>query len=67
MHFAALMGHLDIVKYLHNQGANIDVLNCYKESPLYLASSNGHQKIIEYLIENGAEVNKVTDSTFKSS
>ena len=46
-------GHIDIVKYLVEKGANIHV-NDYES----IASSNGHLEVVEFMTENGIGVNE---------
>ena len=46
-------GHLDIVKYLVERGANIRVDD---DSSLRYASYNGHLDVVKYLVESGADV-----------
>ena len=47
-------GHLEIIFFLLENGANIHIEN---DEPLRIAVKNEHTKIVEYLIENGANVN----------
>ena len=46
-------GHLDIVKYLIERGADIHTCDDYS---LRIASCCGHLKVVQYLIENGADI-----------
>jgi len=48
-------GHLDIAKYLIENGANINADN---GKPLILASENGHLEVVQYLIKSGAPYNE---------
>jgi ankyrin repeat protein len=57
LHIAARSGHLDIVKFLVESGADIDLRNSCGETALYTAIDNNHTKVAEYLIEKGADVN----------
>ena len=50
---AAYCGHLDIVKYLAEKGADFRNFNEYA---LRNASFMGHLPVIKYLIENGADI-----------
>jgi len=50
---AALHGHLSVVKYLHEQKADIHIGN---EDPLCNALLNSHTEIIEYLASNNANM-----------
>jgi ankyrin repeat protein len=58
---AVLKGHLDILKYLVEQGANINTtygtrLYTPKESALAAACRLGKREIIKYLVEQGADI-----------
>ena len=44
-------GHLDIVKYVVERGANI---NIREGSPLRSAAVEGHYEVVKYLVENGS-------------
>ena len=50
---AANGGHLDVVKYLVERGANIHLQS---EFPLTLALINGHAEVVKYLVSKGADV-----------
>ena len=49
---ASLEGYFDIVKYLVENGVNVE--NIY--NPLTKAAENGHLDIVKYLVENGADI-----------
>ena len=59
LHAASNEGHLQVVRYLVEQGANKDKINVNGESPLAMASFNGHLEIVKYLIEQGCSIEKV--------
>ena len=50
--FAAENGHINIVEYLKNNGADDDA----KNKALVSAAKNGHKDIVEYLKNNGANI-----------
>jgi ankyrin repeat protein len=54
LRFACYFGHLEIAKYLIEQGAQVAA------EPLISACANGHQGIVEYLVEHGAPINPQT-------
>ncbi len=54
---AAALGDLDILQLLISSGAEIDVFDGSRETPLYKAASRGHQNVVEFLIANGANIN----------
>ena len=59
---ASLNGHLEVVKYLVEQGVNPSI-------GLQGASLNGHLEVVKYLVEQGAEANDIygiTDTSKKA-
>jgi len=58
---AALKGYLDIVRYLVEQGADIEKADSYGHTPLINASIFGHLEVVRYLLEQGAKRDKATD------
>lgn len=50
---AAGEGNLELIKLLVESGAEIDVIDRYKNSPLGLAVRNGHQEVINYFRKIG--------------
>jgi hypothetical protein len=50
---AAEYGHLDVVQFLVENGANIHSRN---DSALLCAARNGHLNTVQYLVENGADI-----------
>ena len=54
---AAQSGNLLTVKYLYENGANINAQNAFGSSALYWSALFGHFEIVQYLQENGADVN----------
>nr|KAG5701743.1 hypothetical protein BaRGS_004345 [Batillaria attramentaria] len=46
-----------IAKILFTHGAQIDIGDIVKFSPLHIACYFGHEKIVEFLIQSGADVN----------
>ena len=56
LHAAAQHGHLDIVKFLFDQGANINKASSYGDwSPLQLACRNNQDHVVRWLLDNGAK------------
>jgi len=51
-------GNEAIVKYLVNQGADINKESKNGETPLFDACRSGKESIIKYLVEQGANINK---------
>jgi ankyrin repeat protein len=52
---AAGAGHLEIVKYLIEAGAELDV-TLAKGNPLFGAIYGGHKEVVELLVENGIDI-----------
>ena len=60
---AAKNGHLNVVKYLVEEGADVNAHVMGDETPLIRAAWSGHLDVVKYLVEQGADVNKsVRDS-----
>merc|ERR1712113_207668 len=54
---ACKKGHLAVVKYLLEKGANVDAHNIEEStSSLILACNGGHLEVVKYLVEEGADV-----------
>ena len=49
-------GHMEIVTYLIEHGANVNMRNIHGWNPLITASSIGAIEIVKYLIEKGANL-----------
>lgn len=62
LHWAALNGHLEVVKILVENKADIKALNIVGRSALYEASDNEKESVVDYLLEHGAiEVGDIPD------
>ena len=57
---AAKNGHLSIVQYLHQEGADKDKVDEEGWSPLHVAAMEGHLTVVQYLCEIDASVRKLT-------
>jgi ankyrin repeat protein len=55
---ASKKGHLEVVKYLLANGANV---NANSDDALRSASNRGHLEVVRYLVEHGANVNALDD------
>lgn len=53
---AAQHGHLEIVKYLFGEGANIEDSDLYSNTALYFAAKKGHFEIASFLVASGAKI-----------
>ena len=55
LHFAALHGHLEIVKQLTAGGADLNQADSQGKQPLFYACRYGHRQVAEFLKSAGAE------------
>lgn len=54
MQYLAVENELEAVRFLHEQGSDINTVNDYNETPMYQVASGGHVELARYLLENGA-------------
>ncbi|MDQ3686383.1 MAG: ankyrin repeat domain-containing protein [Acidobacteriota bacterium] len=67
LNLAAGAGHLEVVKFLLEKGANVNVRDGHGDgTPLMSAAWSGHKEIVKLLIAKGAEVNAM-DSEGRSA
>jgi len=57
MHGAAAYGHPEMVKYLIDKGADVNIANDFGYTPILGAASGGNVEGIQYLIDAGADIN----------
>jgi len=57
LHFAANNGHVDVVRFLLEKGANVNAQDHRGRTPLHLAALDGHVDVVRFLLEKGANVN----------
>ena len=55
LHYAAVNGDLELVKYLIRHGANINKATAEGSSPLFLANLGGHDDVVKILRNAGAK------------
>lgn len=53
---AAAIGDVKLAREILDVGANIDVQDSDKETPVYLAARNGHMGMVEFLVKHGANL-----------
>ena len=56
LHRAARDGHLDEVKQLLTQGAEVTAVNRWDQTPLHQAAGHGHLEVVKYLVTQGARL-----------
>lgn len=56
LHLAVKYEHLDMVEYLCEKGASLNIKNDSGSTPLHCAAFTGNTAIIEYLLQKGAEI-----------
>ena len=54
---ASMLGNVEVVKTHLAAGADVEMENAFKETPLHLAAREGHLEVVKLLIGVGAEVN----------
>jgi ankyrin repeat protein len=50
LHLAAQNGHLNVVKFLVEQQAEMNMKNTNGSTPLHLAAQNGHLNVVKFLV-----------------
>ena len=60
--WAAYKGYLSVVRYLHENGADIHIDN---EFALRWALKNGHHDIVRYLHEHGADIHAYNEDALR--
>ena len=58
---AARNGRVEVVKFLIENGADINLQGEAWYAPLHCAAQNGHVKVVKILLENGAEVDRFSN------
>ena len=58
---ASAKGNINRVKKLIENGANLDHINSYGETPLFWATYYGNFDVVKYLTEHGANVNQTSN------
>jgi ankyrin repeat protein len=54
---AAQMGHVDVIKYLAEHGADLNTPMHDGRTPVYIAAQMGHVEVIKTLVGHGADLN----------
>jgi ankyrin repeat protein len=58
LHWAAFYGKSEVVEILIKNGADVNVIGKFRQSPLHCAVCDNHENIVLRLIESGAHVNQ---------
>jgi ankyrin repeat protein len=61
LHWASQEGHVEIVKFLLEKGADVNAKNNRDETPLHNASYSDRNNVVKLLIEKGAKVDSKND------
>jgi ankyrin repeat protein len=59
LHLASYKGHLEMVKFLLEKGADIEAENGSGFTSLQLAVYGGHRNVAEFLIDKGSDINAI--------
>ncbi|KAL4918874.1 ankyrin repeat-containing domain protein [Aspergillus aurantiobrunneus] len=55
LHLAVSRDHEDVVRFLLEQGVDLDGRNMYRDAPLHVAARNGREKLVSLLLDGGAD------------
>jgi hypothetical protein len=66
LHFAALIGHVEIARLLLQNGAEVNAKNIVGSTPLHWAAIQGHVDILHLLVENGADLEAQNNSGWRA-
>ncbi|MFC1724792.1 ankyrin repeat domain-containing protein [candidate division KSB1 bacterium] len=58
--YAALGGHLDIIKFLIEKNAEADIKNKDAETPLHYAAYGGNNNVVLFFVQKGLDINAQT-------
>ncbi len=56
LHHASQHGHLEVVRYLHENGADIHAKDIHKNTALHYGAIYGHLEIVRYMLENNSDI-----------
>ncbi|KAJ6559966.1 ankyrin repeat-containing domain protein, partial [Mycena capillaripes] len=57
LHFAATNGHTQIVRFLVERHANVNLPEKGELTPVHIAARDGHADIVRLLVDHRADVN----------
>ncbi len=67
LHRASAAGQVETVKFLIENGANVNIKNEASQLPIHYAAENGHAEIVKILLGNGAYANPKLGYTKRSA
>ncbi|OWZ12532.1 hypothetical protein PHMEG_00014290 [Phytophthora megakarya] len=59
MHAVRTNGNLDVIRFLVDSGANVNVSGTRGETSLMYAAENGNEEVVRFLVAKGADINAV--------
>lgn len=62
---ACFNGDLNLVRFLAQNGAEINFGNIYNNTCLMIAAYKGHHEIVRFLMENGANINMKGNTIYR--
>lgn len=62
LHFAAMLGHIDVAKFLVASKADVNAKDNDGVTPLHFAVLNRHKAVVEFLVANNAVASNVYDA-----
>jgi len=67
LYFACQEGHLPVVTFLINKGANLEASEIDGSRPLHISASQGHLEVVKAMIAKGAGMNALLTNTGQSA
>ncbi|KAJ7882802.1 ankyrin repeat-containing domain protein [Mycena olivaceomarginata] len=59
LHYASLNGHIEVVEFLLERGANFNATDKANNTALHNASARGRTDVVKLLVEHGVDVNVI--------
>jgi ankyrin repeat protein len=59
--YAAIFGHVEVVRVLLEGGANVESANAYQSTALHQAAWNGHLDVCRLLLDRGAKLDPLDE------
>jgi len=61
---ASCYNNLDLLRYLHENGVDLNSKEIFYNTPIHYAAENGHLGVVDYLINQGADINAKTKDDY---